>query len=58
MKEKGINYYLVADAGRTQVEPGSLTVLGIGPEYEEILNSVTGHLKLLWLIEYKKWNVW
>lgn len=27
----GLNTYLVADAGRTQIAPGSKTVLGIGP---------------------------
>jgi len=38
---------LIRDAGRTQIEPGSTTVLGIGPAYQQELNDVTGHLKLL-----------
>ncbi|KPP79983.1 putative peptidyl-tRNA hydrolase 2 [Scleropages formosus] len=38
--------YLVQDAGRTQVESGSRTVLSIIGE-EEMVNNVTGSLKLL-----------
>jgi PTH2 family peptidyl-tRNA hydrolase len=30
-KELGIPHYLVQDAGHTQVDPGSRTVLGLGP---------------------------
>jgi len=43
----GINHRLVRDAGRTQVEPGSATVLGIGPDEDDTLDKLTGHLKLL-----------
>jgi len=39
--------YLVADAGRTQIEAGSLTVLAVGPAPVAQINQVTGHLKLL-----------
>ncbi|XP_006631065.1 probable peptidyl-tRNA hydrolase 2 [Lepisosteus oculatus] len=38
--------YLVQDAGRTQVESGSRTVLAVIGE-EEVVNNVTGNLKLL-----------
>jgi PTH2 family peptidyl-tRNA hydrolase len=44
---KGLHTHIVADAGRTQVEPGSETVLSIGPGPLSIVDSVTGHLKLL-----------
>jgi len=37
----------IHDAGRTQVEAGSRTVLGIGPAPVELVNQVTGQLQLL-----------
>lgn len=46
-QEKKINYCLIRDAGRTQIEPNTITVLAIGPAQTEIIDSVTGHLKLL-----------
>lgn len=39
--------HIVCDAGHTQVAAGSNTVLAIGPDFENRLNMVTGHLKLL-----------
>jgi len=44
---KGLNYYLVHDAGRTQIAAGSATVLAIGPNLVETIDQLTGHLKLL-----------
>ncbi len=38
---------LIRDAGRTQVEPGSVTALGIGPDTDEKIDAVTKDLKLL-----------
>ena len=43
----GITAEVVADAGRTQIEAGSLTVLGVGPAPKSMIDKVTGHLKLL-----------
>jgi len=39
--------YLVRDAGRTQIEAGSKTVLAVGPSRKEDVDVVCGHLKLL-----------
>ena len=44
---QGINNSVIADAGRTQIEPGSITCLGIGPEKVSVLDKMTGGLKML-----------
>lgn len=38
---------IICDAGKTQVEHGTRTVLGIGPGPEEEIDSIVGDLKLL-----------
>ncbi|KAI9552290.1 hypothetical protein GHT06_022654 [Daphnia sinensis] len=38
---------LIKDAGKTQLDPCTTTVLGIGPGKKQDIDSVTGHLKLL-----------
>ena len=43
----GLVNYIVVDAGRTQIEEGSETVLAVGPAPKEAVDRVTGHLKLL-----------
>ena len=45
--EKNISYYLVIDAGRTQIPTSSVTVLALGPDEDKIIDEVTGDLKLL-----------
>lgn len=46
-KKMGLITSLIRDAGRTQIAPNSITVLGIGPAPKDIIDKVTGHLKLL-----------
>ena len=45
--ELGLVSVKIFDAGLTQLEPGTLTSIGIGPDYEDIIDQVTGNLKLL-----------
>lgn len=44
---RGFNTSMIRDAGRTQIEPNSITVLAIGPAKVNDLDNVTGRLKLL-----------
>lgn len=46
-REMGVTAEVIADAGRTQIDAGSLTVLGVGPAPKSLVDKVTGHLKLL-----------
>ena len=46
-KDMGFVTSLITDAGRTVVEPGTVTCLGIGPADEEDLDKLIGELKLL-----------
>ncbi|XP_005298839.1 peptidyl-tRNA hydrolase 2, mitochondrial [Trachemys scripta elegans] len=45
-KQLGLTVSIIQDAGRTQIAPGSRTVLGIGPGPADIVDKVSGHLKL------------
>jgi PTH2 family peptidyl-tRNA hydrolase len=38
---------IIRDAGRTEVEPGTVTALGIGPAEEGDIDRLTGNLKML-----------
>lgn len=42
----GLTVSLIQDAGRTQIAPGSRTVLGVGPGPADLIDKVTGDLKL------------
>lgn len=46
-KQQGLLTSIVCDAGHTQVDPGTVTVLAVGPAEEEVIDQVTGHLRLL-----------
>lgn len=45
-REVGLTVSLIQDAGRTQIAPGSRTVLGVGPGPADLIDRVTGDLKL------------
>lgn len=46
-KSKGIPVHLVRDRGLTQVPPGTITCLGLGPAPSDVVDSLTGNLALL-----------
>jgi len=46
-QEANVVAAMVRDAGRTQLESGTATVLGLGPAPAEDLDKLVAHLKLL-----------
>lgn len=45
-KDAGLTVSLITDAGRTVVEPGTRTCVGIGPDEEEKIDKITSQLKM------------
>ena len=45
--EFGLPWSEVTDAGHTQIAPGTITCISIGPGPEETIDKITGGLKLL-----------
>ena len=46
-KSKKIPFFIVNDAGLTQLTPGTITAVGIGPVLSTEIDKITGDLKLL-----------
>ncbi|MGN1045393.1 MAG: peptidyl-tRNA hydrolase Pth2 [Candidatus Methanomethylophilaceae archaeon] len=43
----GLVNSLITDAGRTEIDPGTVTCLGIGPSTDDVLDRITGGLSML-----------
>ena len=46
-KKRDIIFNIITDAGRTEVKPGTITCIGLGPDKASIMDEITGELKLM-----------
>ncbi|MFH1209346.1 MAG: peptidyl-tRNA hydrolase Pth2 [archaeon] len=46
-KKNKLNYSLIKDAGKTFFKTPTITCLGIGPDRDELIDKVSGTLKML-----------
>jgi PTH2 family peptidyl-tRNA hydrolase len=46
-KKNGVKYAFVKDAGMTELKPGTITCLSIGPDKDNKIDKVVGDLSLL-----------
>ena len=46
-KESGLVSCMIRDAGHTQIDPSTVTCIGIGPGPDDEIDKLVGHLKLL-----------
>ena len=46
-KKEKVVATIIKDAGRTELKPGTITCLGIGPDKEEKIDKISGKLKIM-----------
>jgi PTH2 family peptidyl-tRNA hydrolase len=46
-RELGLTTSVISDAGKTVVEPGTVTCMAIGPDSEDKIDKITSKLKLI-----------
>jgi len=44
---RNVTNSIVADAGRTEIAPGTITCIGVGPGREDEIDKITGELSML-----------